>query len=286
MSEANDVHTGGARWGDGMYFRTADLNSLLIWRTMSRTSKPASRSPRRQFIGELAAGAAALAATACSPTGAATNTPSQAPKPATPPAQTEMPTGPLPVPPKEWDSSWMSRITAKHKAIFDSPEINEGTALYHAMSYLGSVKDVFGTGDSDASVVVVLRHRAVPLLFNDAMWAKYDLGTATKTNDSKTGKPVMRNIYFQHVNAHGNPAVDDKPSATIKSLSARGVIFVGCDMATRGFASRAAAATKQPSQQVYEDIKANLIPGATLMPTGVFATLMAQEAGCSLMRST
>jgi len=253
---------------------------------MSRTPKTGPDSQRRQFIGELAAGAAALAAVACAPATTATNAPSQAPKPATPAPQTEMPSGPMPVPPKEWDSSWMGRITAKHKAIFDSPEISEGTALYHAMSYLGSVKDVVGTGDSDASVVVVLRHRAVPLLFNDAMWAKYDLGTATKTNDSKTGKPATRNIYYQHGDANGHPAADDKPSATIQSLSARGVIFVGCDMATRGFASRAAAATKQPSQQVYEEIKANFIPGATLMPTGVFATLMAQEAGCSLMRST
>ena len=254
---------------------------------MSRTPKTGSQSQRRQFIGELAAGAAALAAVACTPAASATNAPSQAPKPATPAApQTEMPSGPMPVPPKEWDSSWMSRITAKHKAIFDSPEINDGTALYHAMSYLGSVKDVFGTGDSDASVVVVLRHRAVPLLFNDAMWAKYDLGTATKTNDSKTGKPVTRNSYYQNVDANGNPTADEKPSATIKSLSARGVIFVGCDLATRGFSSRAAAAAKLTPQQVYDDIRANLVPGATLMPTGVFATLMAQEAGCSLMRST
>jgi len=88
------------------------------------------------------------------------------------------------------------------------------------------------------------------------------------------------------VDANGNPAADDKPSSTIKSLSARGVIFVGCDMATRGFSSRVAAAAKLTPQQVYDDIRANLIPGATLMPTGVFATLMAQEAGCSLMRST
>jgi hypothetical protein len=254
---------------------------------MSRTPKTGSQSQRRQFIGELAAGAAALAAVACTPAATATNAPSQAPKPATPAAsRSEMPSGPMPVPPKEWDSSWMNRITSKHKAIFDSPEINDGTALYHAMSYLDSVKDVFGTGDSDASVVVVLRHRAVPLLFNDAMWAKYDIGTATKTNDPKTGKPVTRNIYYQDVDANGNPTADEKPSATIKSLSARGVIFVGCDLATRGFSSRAAAAAKLTPQQVYEDIRANLVPGATLMPTGVFATLLAQEVGCSLMRST
>jgi hypothetical protein len=143
---------------------------------MRRTPKTGSSSQRRQFIGELAAGAAALAAAACTPAATATNAPSQSPKPATSPPPTEMPSGPMPAPPTTWDASWMNRITAKHKAIFDSPEIGEGTALYHAMTYLGSVKDVFGTGDSDASVVVVLRHRAVPLLFNDAMWAKYDVG--------------------------------------------------------------------------------------------------------------
>jgi hypothetical protein len=253
---------------------------------MSRTPKTGSQSPRRQFIGELAAGAAALAAVACSPAATASNAPSPAPKPATPAPQSEMPSAPMPVAPKTWDASWMNRITAKHKAIFDSPEIGDAIALYYAMSYLESVKDVFGTGDSDASVVVVLRHRAVPLLFNDAMWAKYDIGTSTKTMDQKTGMPVTRNIYYQHVDANGNPTADDKPTATIKSLSARGVIFVGCDLATRAISSRAAAATKQPSQQVYEEIKVNLVPGATLMPTGVFAMLLAQEAGCSLMRST
>ena len=192
----------------------------------------------------------------------------------------------MPAAPTTWDASWMNRITAKHKAVFDSPEIAYATALYHAMSYLDSVKDVFGTGDSDASVVVVLRHRAVPMLFNDQMWAKYDVGTATKTMDEKTKTAVTRNIYYQDVDAQGAPKTDDKHSSTIKSLSARGVIFVGCDLATRGFASRAAAAAKKPVQQVYEEIKANLVPGATLMPTGVFATLMAQEAGCSLMRSS
>ena len=245
-----------------------------------------SLSPRRQFIGELAAGAAALAAVACTPAASATAAASQAPKPAAAAPQAEAPTAPLPVASKTWDASWMNRITAKHKAVFDSPEIADGTALYQAMSYLDSIKDVFGTGDSDASVVVVLRHRAVPLLFNDAMWAKYDLGTATKTLDEKTKTAVKRNTYYQTLDAQGNPKDDGKPSEKIKSLTARGVIFVGCDMATRAFSSRAAAAAKLSSQQVYEDIKANLVPGATLMPTGIFGMLMAQEAGCSLMRST
>jgi hypothetical protein len=250
----------------------------------SRSSKADSHTPRRQFIGELAVGAAAIAAAACAPAVAATTAASQVPTPANPVSPT--PSAPsTPPAPVKWDTSWMDRITAKHKAVFDSPEIEEGTALYHAMSYLGSVKDVFGTGDSDASVVCVFRHRGVPVLFNDAVWAKYNIGAESSTKDEKTKKPVTRNIYYQHVDAAGNPN-DDKPSPTVKSLSSRGVIFVGCDLATRGLSYRIAQKMKLEQRAVYEDLKQNLVPGATLMPTGVFATLMAQEAGCSLMRST
>jgi hypothetical protein len=264
---------------------------------MSRSPETDPRTPRRQFIGELAAGAAAIAAVACTPAATGKTAASQTPAPAPTPSPTTATTansaaamgesmGPMPTPPKTWDTGWMSRITAKHKAVFDSPEIGEGAALYYAVSYLNSVKDVFGTGDSDASVVVCLRHRAVPLLYNDAMWAKYDIGAMTKTNDSRTSQPATRNIYYQSLDAKGNPKPDDNESAKIKALAARGVIFVGCDMATRGFSTRVAAAKKLKAQDVYEDIRANLLANATLMPTGVFATLLAQEAGCSLMKST
>lgn len=180
----------------------------------------------------------------------------------------------------------MGKITARHKAVFDSPEISDGTALYHAMSYLGSVKDVFGTGDTDASVVVVLRHQAVPMLFNDAMWQKYNIGAETKTTDEKTKQPVTRNVFFQRLDKDGNPASDERPSPTIKSLTNRGVIFIGCDLATRGFSYRIAQKMKLEQRAVYEEIKQNLVPGATLMPTGVFGMLLAQECGCSVMRST
>ena len=180
----------------------------------------------------------------------------------------------------------MDRITARHKVVFDSPEIDEGTALYHAFSYLRSVKDVFGTGDADASVVVCLRHAAVPLLFNDAMWTKYDIGTETKVTDNRTKKIATRNIYYQAMDAQGNPVSEERQTATIKSLTSRGVIFVGCDLATRGFAYRFAQKAKLQQAAVYDELKQNLVPGATLMPTGIFATLLAQEAGCSFFKSS
>ena len=250
-------------------------------------SENESVSPRRQFIGELAAGAAALAAVACAPAATASNAPAQAPSPA--PAATLPAVAMQPLTPQsamKWDSSWMEKITAKHKVVFDSPEIGDGTALWHALSYLSSVKDVFGGVDSDASVVVVLRHAAVPMLYNDAMWAKYDIGTETKTLDEKTKVAVRRNVYYQRADKDGKPMAEERPSATIKSLSNRGVIFVGCDLATRGFSYRLAQKAKQQQKDVYEEIRQNLVPGAILMPTGIFGMLMAQEAGCAFMKST
>lgn len=189
-----------------------------------------------------------------------------------------------PLPPQsemKWDTAWMNRITAKHRAVFDSPEINEGNALDLAHGYLGWVKDVFGTGDSDASVVVVLRHDAVPLLYNDAMWSKYPLGALTKVKDQS-----KRNPFYQKLEKDGNPASNEKPSPTIKSLTQRGVIFVGCDRATRNFAYEIAQKTKKGERAIYDELRENLVPGATLLPTGIFATLLAQEAGCGFMSAT
>lgn len=243
---------------------------------MSRDSDIPPSTPRRQFVGELATTAAMLAA-ACTPAGAAIAA-GQAPAPSPSPAGTRKDAS-------NWDTSWMDRITAKHRAVFDSAEIDYGVALYQAWSYMDSVKQVFGGTDADASVVVVLRHAAVPMLFNDAMWEKYEIGKETKTTDPRTKTLVTRNIYWEDRDAQGNP-VESNPDASIKTLSSRGVIFLGCDVATRGFGAMVARKTKQEAGVVYEELKANLVPGAILMPTGIFATLMAQEKGCSLMKSS
>jgi len=115
------------------------------------------------------------------------------------------------------------------------------------------------------------------------MWAKYDIGAETKTMDPSTKKAAKRNIFYKKLDKDGKPATGDEASASIAALTSRGVIFLGCDMATRAFASRIAEKTKQEQSVVYDELKRNLLPTATLMPTGIFATLLAQEAGCAKM---
>jgi hypothetical protein len=243
---------------------------------------PSDRStPRRDFLGQLAASAIVLAGSACAaPTmaGQTTEAPTPAPRPATP-------TGPV-----HWDDTWFGKLTAKHKAVFDSPGIEDGMVLSHATGYISGMHDAIGAALADVQTVVVIRHAAIPMVFNDAMWAKYDFGKEDKIKDFSTDKWATRNPFFAPAppkpNAVARPAPpSERPQANLQWLAAHQIVL-GCDRATRGFAQQIAEKTKGQMQTVYEELKENLLPGVILQPTGVYAVHRAQEAGCTFIRST
>ncbi|HEX3867906.1 MAG TPA: hypothetical protein VHV78_14185, partial [Gemmatimonadaceae bacterium] len=205
-----------------------------------------------------------------------------------------------PAAPVHWDDSWFGRLTAKHKAIFDSPQIEDGLALSHAAGYVRGMRDAAGAGADDVQAVVVIRHAAIPMIFNDAMWAKYKIGEERKIKAGDSDKWAARNEFIgtplvpaaQTGAAVANgatgrrPQSPDLPQPTFSWLSAHGHILLGCDQATRGVAAIFARTAKVDQRIVYEDLKANLVPGVILQPTGVYAALRAQEAGCTYIRST
>lgn len=230
---------------------------------------------RREFIGQLAASAIIIAGTACAPAVAASSSanPTPAPRP------------PAPATP-HWDGSWFGRLTAKHKAVFDSPEIDEGLAVFQAVSYVTGMHDAIGAAEGDVQAVLVMRHAGIPLAFNDAMWEKYEIGKETKTKDP-AGKWVRRNPFLDtSASRPSRPGNADRPRYDLAWLASHGHILLGCDLATRGHAGIIAGRVKGDSRAIYEELKANLVPGVILQPTGVYAVHRAQEAGCTYIRST
>ena len=189
-----------------------------------------------------------------------------------------------------WDDSWFGRLTAKHKAVFDSPEIDEGLAVGQAAAYISGMRDAIAAGPSDVQTVVVIRHAAIPMVFNDAMWAKYRIGKERKVKDDSTRKWATRNPFLDAPSSEGQatprPATPDCPRGSLTWLAAHSQIVLGCDLATRGYAGIIAEKIKGNTPTVYEELKANLIPGVILQPSGVYAALRAQEAGCTYIRST
>jgi intracellular sulfur oxidation DsrE/DsrF family protein len=57
-------------------------------------------------------------------------------------------------------------------------------------------------------------------------------------------------------------------------------------VATNGWGRGLAEQNKLDAETVQADLKANLIPGAILVPSGIYALIRAQNAGCAFMQGT
>ena len=246
---------------------------------MSDAMPDTPSTPRRAFIGQLATVAAAFAATACATGGAATG--AAAPGAAAPADELpKLPPAP-PLPELEFDDAWASRLTARYRAVFDSPTIDDGTAVFNAYTYMQGFKDMYKVQDADVNAVIVMRHMAIPMILDDEIWARYGLGEYTKTKEPHGDGWVTRNPFWK-------AAPDDKAGAdyTLDALHQRGVVLLGCALATRGFAGILAKRSGDTSAAMFDELRRHLIPGVQLQPSGIFAVMRAQEAGCHYMRST
>lgn len=189
--------------------------------------------------------------------------------------------------PAHWDDSWFGRLTAKHKAVFDSPQIEDGLVLANAAGYINGMRDAIGAAPNDVQAVIVIRHAAIAMAFNDAMWAKYELGKDKNIKAPRSEDWVTRNPYLTgRGGGRGGDAAANRAQGNLSWLSSNGHVLIGCDLATRNYAGQRARALKLEQAAVYEDFRANLVPGVILQPTGVYAALRAQEAGCAYIRST
>lgn len=216
---------------------------------------------RREFLGQLASGAAAIVVAGGVTKGAAQ-------------AATKT----------DWDLKWIERITGEHRAVFDSPQLEDGTALNNAYLWLQGYHDVYNTPDSAMSAVVVMRHAGVTMAFDDQIWDKYELGKELKVNDPTTGDPARRNPF--KVVAESDKHSEIFSGASITALQQRGVIMLACALAASGRAARIAKAHNLDAKTVQDEVRAHIIPGITLVPSGIFGVMRAQEAGCHYLRSS
>jgi intracellular sulfur oxidation DsrE/DsrF family protein len=136
---------------------------------------------------------------------------------------------------------------------------------------------------SDVATAVVLYHGAsIALAFDDAIW-KALFGPAIP----KLSQRVRADVA-EYAHATANPFLSSsKPGATtVGSLIANGTLFFVCNHAVRGFAETLAPIAKRPAGSVYGELAAGLVPGATLVPAGVWAVGALQERGFTYLQTT
>ena len=222
------------------------------------------RPPRREFLHHLGATGATLALGACAPAAAAAT----AANGAAPAARTSA----------AWDLAWVDRVRrASHRALFDGPQGD--VSLMLAARYLDNVEEVYGLRAPDVLAVCNLRTRAARLALADALWQKYPIGEDGNTQDPATGAPARRNLNWAPTPAMSEP----EAGMTLQRLHQRGAIFLVCDFALGHLAGRLAPKAGATRDAVLAELRAGLVPGAVLVPSGIFGMGVAQNAGCAFV---
>lgn len=172
------------------------------------------------------------------------------------------------------DDKWLDNLKGRYRQYYDATSVNSGFALAYAMNWLDTMKSAYNVTDKDLNAVIGFRHFSIPVAYDDAVWAKYKLGEFAQLNDPKTNAPATRNIYM-------NPKQGDLmfPGMAIDKLTPRGVTFVVCNVAHTVISGMLGQKMGVAPDVAKADFDKGLLPGFSLVPSGVLAVHRAQEKG-------
>jgi hypothetical protein len=185
------------------------------------------------------------------------------------------PTHPSPVDDK-FDVSWADKLQGKFRAVFDSPELSEGAALFRAMIWCDEYKSVYGTARAEMSPVLVVRHEAIHLVMNDEYWKRFKIGKEVKLKTPEGKKWAEANPI--RVSPPGTP--EKFARYNLETFVAEGGVVLACNLAFSDPIAKFLKEDKLDEAAARQRAIEHLIPGVVLQPSGVFAVLRAQEAGC------
>jgi hypothetical protein len=171
---------------------------------------------------------------------------------------------------------WVDRIGGKYRAVFDAPELSEGAALFRACMWRDQYKEVYGVEPSEMSPVLVIRHGAIAMAMDDGYWERFRIGKEEKLKNQATKKWELTNPF----RATGPDTPERYAAYSIEGFLRSGGIVLACNLAFQAAVWKFREADKLSREAATARAKEHLIPGIILQPSGVFATLRAQEAGC------
>jgi len=175
---------------------------------------------------------------------------------------------------------WFKKVKGKHRIVYDVTAPN-GIMPFAWPKVFLLTNAATGTPETECSVVVILRHEAIPYALGNDLWAKYKLGEMFKINDEKAKTPAVSNPFWQRptdtVPGIGNVDIG------IDVLQKSGVMFAACDMALTVYSAVAAGAMGNNADPaaVKKEWTAGVLPGIQVVPSGVWAVGRAQEHGCA-----
>jgi hypothetical protein len=189
---------------------------------------------------------------------------------------------------------WLGEVKGSHRCLYDFPQHKNGFPLLHILNYINTYATAYKAAPGQVGAVGTFygvgAQSSIALGFNDAIWAKYGLGAYTGLKDAD-GNAYTRNVFnrptpkdlhllMQAVDTPMIPALADAiPALGIESLQKMGAKFVLCANALGIWCLELEARGKGKAPEIEKELRANLLPGVTIVPAMVIAIEKAQEAG-------
>jgi intracellular sulfur oxidation DsrE/DsrF family protein len=195
--------------------------------------------------------------------------------------------------------AWIKEVKGTHRCLFDFPQHQNAMPLLHILNYLNTYSSAYKTGAGEVGAVGTFYsagpRSSISLGFNDAMWAKYELGAYLGLKDA-AGTFYTRNVFnrptpddlhllMKAIDSPNIPALAGAvPALGIESLQKMGATFILCANALGIWVLELEARGKGKAADIEKELRANLLPGVTIVPAMVIAIEKAQEAGIKYNR--
>ncbi len=195
--------------------------------------------------------------------------------------------------------SWITEVKGTHRAFFDFPQHKNGMPLLHILNYLNTYASAYKSAPGQVGAVGTFysagNQASIPMAFNDVVWEKHALGEYLGLKDA-AGKPYTRNVFnrptpadlhllMKAIDSPQIPALAGAmPAIGIESLQKMGTKFLLCANALGIWCLELEARGHGRVADLDQELRANLLPGVTIVPAMVIAIERAQAAGITYNR--
>jgi intracellular sulfur oxidation DsrE/DsrF family protein len=178
---------------------------------------------------------------------------------------------------------------ARVKQVYDVVQIAEGKFLNNVKNSLNGLRFGFGIPEDQIKVVAGLHGAANMLNYDDYVWGKYRIGEWLNVTDPATGKPAVKNPFYNSKGGLKTKSAakdpDDPDSlyqdTSMQALQARGVQFLSCHTALEEQVRALIRRDKLPQspEHIVKEMLAHTEPGVLVVAAMVAAIALLQAEG-------
>jgi intracellular sulfur oxidation DsrE/DsrF family protein len=192
----------------------------------------------------------------------------------------------------EWKLAEFDKLVndpARIKQVYDIVQIGDGKFLNNIKNSFNGLRFGFGIPEEQIKIVAALHGPANMLNYDDYVWQKYQIGEWLKLTDPATGKPAVKNLFY-------NSKVGMKPESAVKNpddlnsiyqdtsmeaLQSRGAEFLSCHTALEEQVRVLISRNKLPQspEDIAKDMLTHTLPGVLVVASMVAAIALLQAEG-------